>query len=189
MAEFRQYKEDRGPLAYPDWENSVTTALELLREAHALHQQETIARYQAERLNATKPSNSLRQTFVKLFNSSKIGFNSNTTGQRRRPTKDQSKMRSLMVRDYSNINIASVWEPVLGKWVKARHATATHLFPWRSAETMDQIFGEGAIKEIFSSYNGLFLDPEIESALDKGYLVIIPDQEIEPQDPSRPEID
>lgn len=189
MVVFREYEHNGGTLSYSDWEDSVTTALELRREGHALQQQETIARYQAERLKATTPSKSLRQTFVKLFNSSKIGFNISTTGQGRRPTEDQSKMRSSMMRDYCNGNIASAWESVLGMWVNARFVTAAHLFPWRSADTMDQIFGEGAVNEIFSSYNGLFLDPEIESALDKGYLVIIPDQDIEPQDPSFPKID
>jgi HNH endonuclease len=189
MVEFHEYKENGGTLSYSDWENSMATALELRRESHALKQQEAIARYQAERLKETTFSKNFRQTFVKLFNSSKIGFNISTTGQGRRPTKNQSKMRSSMLRDYCNGNKAGAWEPVFGMWMDVRLVTAAHLFPWRSADTMDQIFGEGAVNEMFSSLNGLFLDPAVESALDKGYLVIVPDQDIEPQEPSSPEID
>lgn len=54
---------------------------------------------------------------------------------------------------------------------------------------MDQIFGKGSIDDIFSPRNGLLLHKHIESALDKGYFAIVPDVDIDPQDPSMPEMD
>jgi hypothetical protein len=56
-------------------------------------------------------------------------------------------------------------------------------------DTTDQIFDEGAANEMFSSYNGLFLDLEIELALDKGCFVIILEPVIKPQCASFPKID
>jgi hypothetical protein len=189
MAEFHEYLENGGTLSYSEWENSTPTALELRREMHALQQKKQIAEHQAEKLRKTTHSKGLLQAFVKLFNSSKLGFNINTTGQGRRTTDNQSKMRSSMVKDYCNGKKTSVWEPVLGMWVHPQLTVAAHLFPWHSADMMDQIFGQGAVEEVFSSLNGLFLCREIESALEKGYIAITPDQDLEPEDLSPPEAD
>ena len=44
---------------------------------------------------------------------------------------------------------------------------------------MDAIFGEGSQSELFSAVNGLFLHKEIEAALDKGVIAIVPDVDLE----------
>lgn len=54
---------------------------------------------------------------------------------------------------------------------------------------MDDIFGKGASSEIFSAVNGLFLDTEIEDALNKGLIAIVPDVDLEPRNPQLPQDD
>ncbi|KAK0723278.1 hypothetical protein B0T26DRAFT_772767 [Lasiosphaeria miniovina] len=123
--------------------------------------------------------------FVKLFNTSRLGFDLNATSKGRRETSDQSMMRDLMKQAYcpgSN----GIWDPVLGTWVDKKVGIAAHLFPWRSADLMDSIFGIGARDELFSAVNGIFLHSAIEEAFDRGFLVIVPDTNLEPKDSAAP---
>ncbi|KAK0734035.1 hypothetical protein B0T26DRAFT_633459, partial [Lasiosphaeria miniovina] len=124
--------------------------------------------------------------FLKLFNSSKLGFDLPNAGSKgRRETTDQSMMRDLIRQAYCP-GSDNIWEPVLGTWVDKRLAIAAHLFPWRSADLMDSIFGTGARDKLFSPVNGIFLDPAIEHALDRGFLVIVPDTNLEAKDSAAP---
>ncbi|CAG9984344.1 unnamed protein product [Clonostachys byssicola] len=76
------------------------------------------------------------------------------------------------------------WDPVVQKWRPALRAV--HLFPYRQSTSMDEIFGQGASKELFQPVNGLFLHRRIEKALKDGLLAIVPDIDLEPVDPQFP---
>lgn len=185
--EFREYKKSGGDMSRSDWEAAEAKARELVLQSLALKQQEKIARLQAEKLKISTSLQSFCSSFIKLFNSSKLGFGIEATAQKgRRDTNDQSKIRALMITEYCPGRPATVWEPVLGTWISAGEVTAAHLFPWRSADMMDTIFGQGSRNDLFTSANGLLLHNSIEQAFDKGYLVIVPDRDIEPKEPLRP---
>ncbi len=51
---------------------------------------------------------------------------------------------------------------------------------------MESIFGEGARDDLFSPANGIFLHPSIEKAFDRGFLALVPDTRVEPENPSAP---
>ncbi|KAK0727099.1 hypothetical protein B0T26DRAFT_638862 [Lasiosphaeria miniovina] len=51
---------------------------------------------------------------------------------------------------------------------------------------MDSIFGTGARDELFSPFNGISLHPAIEQAFDRGFLVIVPNTNLEAKDSAAP---
>lgn len=75
-----------------------------------------------------------------------------------------------------------VWDPITGRWELRGNVHAAHLYSWRQVEFMETIFGPSTKDEIFSRLNSLFLTPQIEDALDKGYTAIVPDIHLDPQD-------
>jgi hypothetical protein len=178
--EFRNYAAKGGALSLSEWQESAEKAMAIQREQEAYEQQESIARKQADRLSITKSGRQLQEAFVKLFNTSRIGFNITNAQKGRRDTSPQSNMRKEMRQKYCGGNGGAVWEPALYCWGDLFHAA--HLFPWCCADTMDTIFGEGSQSELFSAVNGLFLHHRIEDALEKGVIAIVPDVDLEPQE-------
>ncbi|OIW30165.1 hypothetical protein CONLIGDRAFT_644179 [Coniochaeta ligniaria NRRL 30616] len=181
-----------GNLAYYEWEDHEKIAQLLQREMEALHHQLGIARGQAERLKTGKtpsPVYLFRPRFLELFNNVRKNRNDSaidTATPDHQDNSPQSNMRQAMINDYCPEKDAGIWDPVLGKWLMQGCVRAAHLFPTRSVKYAHSIFGQGAQEEIFTSKNGLFLSMEIEEALEKGSLVIVPDTDLEPQDPSAP---
>jgi hypothetical protein len=79
-----------------------------------------------------------------------------------------------------------LWGPVCWKWCEKDVINAAHLFPYRQAMHMDAIHGDNASEELFSHRNGLFLDHDIEGALDSGLIAIVPDIDLDPTDSQLP---
>ncbi|KAK5656807.1 hypothetical protein OQA88_4355 [Cercophora sp. LCS_1] len=184
--QFREYQEEGGQLSREQWEDVDQKAGERLLESIALARQAKIARDQADKMKGSR-FHGIHNAFVKLFNSSKLGFAlENAASKGRRRTRDQSMMRDLMKQAYCPGNRLAIWEPVLGTWIDPSSAIAAHLFPWQSADFMEPIFGAGARDELFSSANGIFLHHLIEKAFDRGFLVLVPDTKVEAQNPSTP---
>jgi hypothetical protein len=184
--EFYRYQDKGGQLDKEQWEAADQGARECLLESIALAQQAKIAREHADKVKGSSQFHELCKSFVKLFNSSKLGFGlDNAASKGRRETSDQSKIRDLMKQAYCP-GYTAVWEPVLGTWVDNGFAIAAHLFPWQSADAMESIFGLGAREELFSSANGIFLHPAIEKAFNRGFLVLVPDTKMDPENPSAP---
>ncbi|KAJ4129839.1 hypothetical protein NW768_006809 [Fusarium equiseti] len=52
-----------------------------------------------------------------------------------------------------------------------------------SARFMEDIFGPGPSKDLFSPRDGLFLCAKVELLLEEGIIAIVPDVEHEPADP------
>jgi hypothetical protein len=78
-------------------------------ESLALKQQEKIARLRAEKLKETISFHIIRNSFVKLFNSSKLGSEIEAAAKGRRDTSDQSNIRSSMIETYCPGRPADVW--------------------------------------------------------------------------------
>ncbi|KAF7560138.1 hypothetical protein G7046_g4011 [Stylonectria norvegica] len=131
--------------------------------------------------------NSGRETFFRLFATSKVGLNL-PGGVGRRDTSQQSNFVASMMEAYCPDPPADNyrWDPVLQRWQDSANVKAAHLFPYRQSHFMDDIFGDGASSELFTATNGLFLHFHIEKALDDGVLAIVPDLDLEPADPSLP---
>ncbi|KAK0720676.1 hypothetical protein B0H67DRAFT_643900 [Lasiosphaeris hirsuta] len=186
--QFQKYQEEGGILSRERWEEVDQKARECIMEKVALAAQSKIAMSQAEKLeDKGSRFQEIRTVFVKLFNSSKLGFGlEQASSKSRRETSDQSIIRTLMKQAYCPDGNALIWEPVLGQWVDNKFATAAHLFPWQSADMMDSIFGPGSRDELFSATNGIFLHPSIEKAFDRGFLAIVPDIGVDPKDPLAP---
>lgn len=184
--QFHEYQEEGGHLSREQWEDVNPTARVCLLESVALAQQAKIARDQANKMEGSR-FHEISSAFVKLFNSSKLGFAlENAASKGRRYTHDQSRMRHLMKQAYCPGNRLSIWEPVLGTWIDPSCAIAAHLFPWQSADFMEPIFGTGTRDELFSPANGIFLHPLIEKAFGRGFLVFVPDTKMEAQNPLAP---
>lgn len=180
--QFAIYQEEGGPLSREEWEKEDPEATSRSRGSNALD-----VLHKKIKAHALKMSLSENQSYVKLFNQAKVGFNLEKAGSKgKRDSRDQSRMRRLMLREYCNNSQGAVWDPVLGTWIDNDAATAAHLFPWVSADFMDDIFGAGAQDELFTPANGLFLQTKLEKAFDRGFFVIIPDAEIEPKNLEAP---
>ena len=73
------------------------------------------------------------------------------------------------------------WDVMTGEYLSSDGFIAAHLFPYRSGQTvMEAIFGNDAAEELFSAQNGLMLPTWMESSLDIGYIVIVPDVSVSP---------
>ncbi|KAI0172084.1 hypothetical protein GGR52DRAFT_591824 [Hypoxylon sp. FL1284] len=103
-------------------------------------------------------------------------------------------MRAEMKQKYHNLaklkeKKGHIWDVVFRGWYSDRDIRAAHLYPWRSDEHTEAIFGAGAKKEIMTALNGIFLMPEIETTLEKGYMAIVPDVRLEPIEELDPTVD
>ncbi|XEV01737.1 hypothetical protein FSHL1_007024 [Fusarium sambucinum] len=80
------------------------------------------------------------------------------------------------------------WDPILQQWHGRWCSPPSHLFPRSEKAFMDEIFvaAKGEINEVFTPHNGLFIALEIQEALDKGYIAIVPDIDLEPIEPWQP---
>ncbi|KAI9773013.1 MAG: hypothetical protein M1839_002243 [Geoglossum umbratile] len=90
------------------------------------------------------------------------------------PPSDQATFKNDMIAQYDSLGPGgSLWCPVLRRYGFNR--TAHHIFPGVLEDAMvDRIFGQGAREGPFSPSNGLFLDSQIQGAVDNHQLVIIP---------------
>ncbi|OTA98297.1 hypothetical protein M426DRAFT_42164, partial [Hypoxylon sp. CI-4A] len=120
--------------------------------------------------------------WIKLFFGATSGFGLGAASYGPRANQAQSRMRAEMMEKYhaekchaKKLKKSYVWEPVCGVWVKSDWVHAAHLYPSKSIEHMDIIFGKGAKDEIMTAMNGLFLCPDIEKLLEWGYITIVPD--------------
>ncbi|KAK3358196.1 hypothetical protein B0T25DRAFT_517471 [Lasiosphaeria hispida] len=180
--QFHKYQDEGGKLSREQWEDTDPKARECLLESIALARQAKIARAQADKMKGSH-FQGIHSAFVKLFNSSKLGLEK-AVSKGQQEASDQSTMRDLMKQAYCPSQSNIIWEPVLGTWIDSRYVVAAHLFPWRSADLMGSIFGTGARDELFS--NGIFLDPAIEKAFARGFLALVPDAKVEPENPLAP---
>lgn len=147
-------------------------------------QETTIQLYQtrADELEPTKKGQAkrtLRDGFMKLFCTSKMGMNITNTGQGARDSRMQSTFRQELIKtgDAKHPkNDDALWCPVMGNWFDEDFMQAAHLFPhMHGQEVMDTIFGKKRPPELFSPRNGLLVSRAIEKYFDSGKFVIVPD--------------
>ncbi|KAI0888328.1 uncharacterized protein GGS22DRAFT_185707 [Annulohypoxylon maeteangense] len=180
---FRGHTEgSNSHLTYNEWLRSVDMGLELGRKRSAIDLKLSAAKSQSTRLSKQHP---LLESWVKLFFGAASGFGLGAASFGRRSSQEQSKMRAEMMDKYHEGESQEkkkdkIWEPVCGAWLRSEWVHAAHLYPAKSIEHMDIIFGEGAKKELMTASNGLFLCPDIEKALELGYIAIVPDVRLEP---------
>ena len=74
-------------------------------------------------------------------------------------------------------------------WGTFNDIRTAHLFPYRQAPYKKEIFGEKSSRELFSPRNTLLLSQRVEEALDKGYIAIVPDVELDLAEPECPHND
>lgn len=173
-----------------DWHHRPE-AQDLMAQLHGWEQFGSIAKKHISKMQERFKSG--RQNWVNLFATSKLGFNLEG-GVGRRDTSHQSNFAQEMVKAYCPDTSNSQpknhrWDPVLRRWGHSELIHAAHLFPWAQKDFMNDIFGDGAIEEIFKPCNGLFLHVDLEKALDKGHIAIVPDVELEPRNPHSPQDD
>ncbi|KAF5006945.1 hypothetical protein FDECE_6703 [Fusarium decemcellulare] len=169
-----------------DWEEQEK-ADNLRRQCLGWRQSESVVKKHIERLGARVKSG--RESWVRLFATSKVGFNiSGQAGPRN--NSQQSNMVQAMGKAYCPEPPVEDcrWDPVLHIWYESSTVHAAHLFPWRQMQSMDDIFDKGFVGELFSPLNGLFLHVRVEQALDKGLTAMVPDVNLEPADPHLPQL-
>ncbi|KAF5981983.1 hypothetical protein FBULB1_4485 [Fusarium bulbicola] len=133
---------------------------------------------------------SSRESWVKLFTSSKLGFGlatrEITMGAGARDGRDQKKFKKALIKAFcpTDAGLNWAWDPVMADW--ASDLIGAHLFPFAQGMFMDDIFGKGSIDELFAPVNGLLLTKKIKEALAMGVVAIVPDIELEPADPKLP---
>ena len=128
------------------------------------------------RLDAKNPARSQRRTFMKLFTTSHrgLGINTQKTGDGKRPSKFQSKLRKCLIgasnSHHPNVHDKRLWCAITGEYMPAACLKAAHIFPWASGQLlMTEIFGEGA--GLNSIYNAVLMLEEAETHFDKGNFV------------------
>ncbi|KAI1777536.1 hypothetical protein F4818DRAFT_438873 [Hypoxylon cercidicola] len=194
IMKFREYPETEGSnstLTYDQWLKSVDMGLESGRRQKAIELKLAAADSQASRLAQHSP---FRESWIKLFFGEPSGFGLANATRGKRDSGAQSKMRKEMLQKYHEKDklkemAGLVWDPVCADWFFAETVHAAHLYPWKSVEHMDVIFGDGAKDEILTAANGLFLLGDLEDALDRGYLGIVPDVHFEPDNQLDPTVD
>ncbi|KAJ1715233.1 hypothetical protein NYO67_2619 [Aspergillus flavus] len=146
-------------------------------------QQRRLKSYQKQATTLAKPKRSLRECFMNLFTSSRMGLGV-TTGMGERDHSVQSNFRQQLLVDYeSERDDGLIWCPVSHGWIHSDHMTASHIFSYKHGQaTMDAIFGRVRPAELFSSRNGLMLNSIIEKHFDSGVMVIVPNLPERPTD-------
>ncbi|KAI2463913.1 hypothetical protein F4781DRAFT_97731 [Annulohypoxylon bovei var. microspora] len=177
-----QTKGSESNLSYREWLHSVDVGLELGRKKSAIDLKLSMAESQATRMGKHHP---LLESWIKLFFGAASGFGLGAASYGPRDNAAQSKMRREMFQKYHEVGIENempdhVWEPVFGAWFRSDSLHAAHLYPSKSIEHMDLIFGKGAKDELMTAANGLFLCPDIEKLMELGYVAIVPDVRLEP---------
>ncbi|KAI6082630.1 hypothetical protein F4821DRAFT_246736 [Hypoxylon rubiginosum] len=178
-------------VTYNEWLQSVGMGLESARKQKALELKISAAESQASLLAKQSPT---KESWIKLFFGAPSGFGISNAAPGKRDSTAQSRMRTEMLEKYHDEEKrmempGHIWDPVCGSWFFSNSMHAAHLYPWKSVEHMDAIFGEGAKAEIMTAVNGMFLFDKIEEALDRGYLAIVPDVRLEPDNELDPETD
>ncbi|KAI0840245.1 hypothetical protein F5Y06DRAFT_251999 [Hypoxylon sp. FL0890] len=186
-----QRQESKSDLTYDEWLRSVDMSLEFGRKRSALNIKLSAAKSQTARLAKQHP---LIESWVKLFFSAASGLGVGAASYGPRDNQAQSRMREEMIRKYHEKGFDEeekglIWEPVCGTWLRSEWVHAAHLYPSKSIEHMDIVFGAGARDEIMTAANGLFLCPDIEDALELGYIAIVPDVRLEPDTNEDPATD
>ncbi|KAL7625537.1 hypothetical protein AAE478_004757 [Parahypoxylon ruwenzoriense] len=181
MAFRGQAQGSNSHLTYNEWLRSVDTGLELGRKRSAINLKLSAAKSQTARLVKQHP---LLESWIKLFFGAASGFGLSAASYGLKNNQAQSRMRAEMLEKYHEKGFQkemtdSIWEPVCGAWFRSEWLHAAHLYPTKSIEHMDIIFGDGAREEIMTAANGLFLCPDIEKALELGYIAIVPDVRLE----------
>jgi hypothetical protein len=174
------------------WANTEK-AQDLFSQMKAHETQRKIFEKQAKQLEdegSRKNPRHLRQAFIELFTTSKLGLGITFTGAGRRDTSEQSEFRSQLIKVYDsnspNTISDSLWCPITKEWWRKGDCTAAHLFGYMHGQAaMDAIFGPANPPELFSPSNGLIMSSAAEELFDDGIFVIIPTL---PDDPSEEEI-
>ncbi|KAI1095613.1 hypothetical protein F5B19DRAFT_489272 [Rostrohypoxylon terebratum] len=183
LVAFRGHAEgSNSHLTYNEWLRSVDMGLELGRKRSAIDLKLSAAKSQSTRLPKQHP---LLESWIKLFFGATGGFGLGAASFGLRSSQEQNKMRAEMMDKYHEVGFQKkkqglIWEPVCGSWLRSEWADAAQLYPAKSIEHMNLIFGEGAKEELMTASNGLFLCPDIEKVLELGYLAIVPDVRLEP---------
>lgn len=144
----------------------------------ALELHQKVAEKQAAITNpdeAKNPGRRVRESFVKLFTTSTMGFDlrhkdkeGKDDSSSARDSSDQSNFSKAVLTAYHPDDCqGGVWDPILGCRIDKAASHTAHLYPWRAETSMDTIFGAGSSKELFSWRNGLVLHKVVETALDK----------------------
>ncbi|KAI1380396.1 hypothetical protein F4677DRAFT_406722 [Hypoxylon crocopeplum] len=194
VIKYREHTEAEGSnsnLTYHQWLHSVDMGLELDRQQSAIDLKLSAAESQGARLAKHHP---FLESWIKLFFGAASGFGLAGASYGPRDNNAQSRMRKEMAERYHEEGILEempdcIWDPICGNWFRSEWLHAAHLYPSKSIEHVDIIFGEGAKEEIMTAANGLFLCPDIEKALEQGYLAIVPDVCLEPTTGHDPTID
>ncbi|XXG99566.1 hypothetical protein Hte_005905 [Hypoxylon texense] len=173
----------RSTLTYDEWLHSSDMGLELGRKRSAMDLKKSVVESHAFRLSKRSQ---LVEPWARLFFGAASGLSLGDATARRRKKDEQSEMRAEMKEKYHETgelqNLPDhIWDPVCGNWFRSSMMHAAHLYPCKSAEHMDLIFGENSREDLMTAANGLFLCPDIEKALDQGYVAIVPDVELEPE--------
>lgn len=118
-------------------------------------------------------------SYCRPFSKAGLGLDG---GVGRRDSSEQSNFIADMMEKYRPNPPARDyrWDPVLERWMNGIIICAAHLFPYRQSLSMEEIFGEGSKAGVFTAEN---IHRDIEDALNKGLLAIIPDLDLGPADP------
>ncbi|KAI0892438.1 hypothetical protein F4806DRAFT_239554 [Annulohypoxylon nitens] len=172
-------KGSNSKLPYNEWLRSLDIGFELSRKRRAIDLKLSAAKSQTARLaNKQHP---ILESWIKLFFGAASGFGLGAASYGPRDNQEQSPMRADMMEKYhtEKQEEGSVWEPVCGAWLRSEWVHAGHLYPSKSIEHADIIFGKGVQDEIMTAVNGLLLCPDVEKILELGYIAIVPDVRLE----------
>ncbi|KAH9987207.1 hypothetical protein F4779DRAFT_611525 [Xylariaceae sp. FL0662B] len=147
MAMFRQHTEESNSNAtYDEWLHSTEVGIELSSQKSAMDLKLSAAKSQATRL---AKDTELDKSWRNLFLGAPTGFGLNAASYGQRDNSAQARMRKEMFEKYHEEGISEekpdmIWEPICRNWFRSEWLHAAHLYPSKSIEHMDIIFGDGA---------------------------------------------
>jgi len=115
-----------------------------------------------------------------------MDFGISNAGRGRRSTQKKSAFWQDSITFYNSAYVGDVrllqgrekpmiWCPVTSMWVEDQDATAGHLFPYAPGQAyMDLIWGEQEHPELFSPRNCIVWHRQLESCMESGDIIIIP---------------
>ena len=164
----------------------------LTEQSHATELEHRLVKKQSEKFKTVENDADIQSrsdgiAFVKLYLTSLRGLNLTAgTAERDRESRVQSKFRQDVIDFYCAAKpleqSEEVWCHITSQWIHESSVKAAHIFSYKhGTDIMDAIFGRdpGTESELFSPLNGLTMWNVAEEKFDRGFLVIVPDLEVD----------
>ncbi|XDG09952.1 hypothetical protein ABKA04_009567 [Annulohypoxylon sp. FPYF3050] len=175
-----KWKEDEKSNDSKGWW-ATPEAHRIVDRVKASHYEKVKYRNQAAQLEKGGP---IRRAFQAMFTTSPMGLGIGNAGAGKRSKSEQSKFKCNLIEHYDAATkhpkkpkiVLFVHDTATGMDLPKSQVTASHLVPHSlRPDMLVAIFGANVQGELDTPHNGLLLSKDVETAMDDGAIVIVPD--------------